>query len=726
MNNLKSTKCFLAVCLLCFVLQLNAQNSTRKLDSNVAQITLHVNQKIGTVNPWIYGQFLEHINYTADLGLHAELLAERSFEMSRLDIPDMMSMPGALRPGLDPTFPAFLWSATYQKTADPLEYRTVAGKLPESEVIYRLMEGKSNKIEYGVVDGQLGIINQVGDYDLQVVNGIRYMRLQISKNQPQTEGVRQEFVPSKKEEVLDGFIYLRASGKTPSVEVGLRKRGGGEVYASASINNITNNWAKYKFTLKPEKEDLDAEFFVGSSKAGIYDIDMVSLMPLKNRKGLPFREDLLEAVKALKPSIIRWPGGAFVHVYDWKAGIGPYDQRQPIRGATWGDGGETEPSTFGTDEFLTWCHMVGAEPLLVINVKYGVSDALNWIEYCNGPVTSIWGAKRAANGYPEPWNVTCWSLDNERWAMGVDAYSNASIEIADSIAAKYPNFKIWAVGTGQPFERLQDPKSRALWGPNSIKKMAGRVDFCSFHDYFGKENAENIEIEEVFKTEKKLYDQYSPNRKVMIAFDEWMPDNALNLVGGLSAAMMFNSMERCWDKVSMAAPAPLFWHQRLGTAWYGTLIHHDHAGWFPTPVYVVNKLWAEHRAPNLVKTNYNGPHLSVQFKRQGKGQIDTTYENVPSLDISTTTEPKDGRIVLKVVNRNYDTDIKAIITIEGKEPSQEASCYTIYCDKLEASNTMTMPDEVKVEKSTVNLKGKVLEHVFLKHSAVLIEFKKSN
>src|SRR5262249_299655 len=114
--------------------------------------------------------------------------------------------------------------------------------------------------------------------------------------------------------------------------------------------------------------------------------------------------DVFEKVKALRPAFIRWPGGNVAQDYHWQWGVGPRDERATWINLSWKN--EPEPSDFGTDEFIRFCRNVGAEPSITVNVEgrgATVEEAAAWVEYCNGPSTSKYGAMRARNGHAEPY-----------------------------------------------------------------------------------------------------------------------------------------------------------------------------------------------------------------------------------------------------------------------------------------------------------------------------------
>jgi alpha-L-arabinofuranosidase len=139
--------------------------------------------------------------------------------------------------------------------------------------------------------------------------------------------------------------------------------------------------------------------------------------PLSDADG--YRKDVMEAVKPMGVSVLRWPGGNFASGYNWMDGIGPRDQRPARPDHAWG---ALESNRFGTDEFLRYCERIGAEPYLCINAGLGsVDQARQWVEYCNEKRPTFWAKQRAKNGREQPWNVKIWGLGNEidgPWQLG--------------------------------------------------------------------------------------------------------------------------------------------------------------------------------------------------------------------------------------------------------------------------------------------------------------------
>jgi alpha-N-arabinofuranosidase len=174
--------------------------------------------------------------------------------------------------------------------------------------------------------------------------------------------------------------------------------------------------------------------------------------PVPNQGGI--RTALVEHMKRLRTSVVRWPGGCFADSYNWRDGIGPRAQR-PRRTNFWindrflrdaPDGpAKFEPNQFGTNEFMRFCHLIGAQPYLAVNVRSSTArDFYEWVEYCNAPAGQTTLAdQRGANGAPEPFGVRFWGVGNESWGCG----GNFTPE---EYAAEFRRFTAWVPGFGVP------------------------------------------------------------------------------------------------------------------------------------------------------------------------------------------------------------------------------------------------------------------------------------
>jgi len=170
--------------------------------------------------------------------------------------------------------------------------------------------------------------------------------------------------------------------------------------------------------------------------------------PLSDEQG--FRKDVLEAVKGLKVSHVRYPGGNFVSNYHWLDGVGPRNERIPRMELALA---RLEPNTFGTNEFIQFCRKVGTEPYLSVNMGTGtIEEAQRWVEYCNVKEGSYYAELRKKHGFQDPYNIKYWSLGNEMdgfWQMGhlsAEDYSKKAREAAKLMKLTSPDIKLVAAG----------------------------------------------------------------------------------------------------------------------------------------------------------------------------------------------------------------------------------------------------------------------------------------
>ena len=209
--------------------------------------------------------------------------------------------------------------------------------------------------------------------------------------------------------------------------------------AAAELSAFAPEWKKQAAELISSGTTDRAVFALEvRGKGGLW-ADKLSLMPAANRDG--WREDVVQAIAALRPGVIRWGGSACdPGAYRWKEGIGERDRRRPFPNRVWG---RIDSNDVGIDEFCRFCELVRAEPLICISFSDGPQSAADLVEYCNGSAGTQWGAKRAANGRPAPYGVKYWQVGNElggeAYAAGCPAFC-AAMKRADSKIALVASF----------------------------------------------------------------------------------------------------------------------------------------------------------------------------------------------------------------------------------------------------------------------------------------------
>src|SRR2546422_118714 len=251
---------------------------------------------------------------------------------------------------------------------------------------------------------------------------------------------------------------------------------------------------------------------------GIYDEGS----PLADARG--FRTDVLDAVRPLRIPILRWPGGNFVSGYHWLDGVGPRDKRPRRSELAWY---AEESNRFGTDEFIEYCRVLGAEPFICVNMGSGTMDeAKAWVEYCNGTGNTSWANLRRQHGHPDPYRVRYWGLGNEMyggWQIGnMNAHDYVKKARAFAMVMKRTDPSIQLIGCGQ--------NGWSEWDEITLGGLAELIDFHSIHLYTGGPDHyatvfQSHQAERAIRICSALIERVRHAQRIAhpihIAFDEW-------------------------------------------------------------------------------------------------------------------------------------------------------------------------------------------------------------
>jgi len=429
-----------------------------------------------------------------------------------------------------------------------------------------------------------------------------------------------------------------------------------------------------------------------------------------------FRKDVLEAVKAIRPPVIRWPGGNFASGYHWEDGVGRRDMRPVRYDLAWE---AVEPNQFGTHEFIEFCRLVGAEPYICANTGSGTAEeAAHWVEYCNRVGVTHYASLRAANGQPEPFGVKYWGIGNEvygSWQIGhVDAatYARQAVEFSKLMRRVDPSIKLVAVG-------CEDDE----WNHEVLKKTGDFIDYISLHKYYNYEDyrtivATPLEAERSLRHLGGLIQATVPVKRaglVKIAFDEWnvwYPEarieagftEKLTLRDGLFAAGMFHVFHRLCNEVAIANLAQLVNVLPAMVA--------SETGMYVNPVYLAFKLYVNHFGRVALRTRtitetYEAEKLSLS--------------EVPLLDCSATADPDLGKLYLAGVNRSDVEDIEALVELRGPTPASRGIAYELNGEAATSANDFDKPDEVQIREKSIEGVAERFKHVFPAHSATILE-----
>ena len=484
-----------------------------------------------------------------------------------------------------------------------------------------------------------------------------------------------------------GSIYAKGKGE---LIVGLRNEKG-DFVARQSLGKVSKEWKKYNFTLEPRtlgnQDDVklrmktvggrveqisgDGDFAI-VVKGGTVQVDMVTMSTQTGIDLGGFRPDILQAVKELHPTCLRWPGGGYVAQYDWKWGIGPQENRERWAHWMWMD---YDQNCFGTDEFIRFCREVNSEPIIVVSVKFErpaeeydsiLQDAVNWLRYCNAPATDEWGAKRAANGHPEPYNVKYWEIDNEMWEMGIERYEKCVRDFSTAMRKIDPTIKIIACGGFREDEQF-------------IQRSGNYFDYLSLHHY---EQQGGYATGPVRLGQQ--YDRYAqmiadgPNPNIKLFISEWNL-NSIDWRTGLFAGGFLNMCE-ARDVVAMGAAA-LFIRRTDAPDWNNAFINFDYKDLFKAPNCQVTELWYD---------NFSKYRLAFSG-------------DTGNLSVSTTLSENGADVIVKVVN---PTEEPATLRIKGDWTDVKGAAFEYYAPgSLTVANSMENKNAVALKKATAKADG---------------------
>ncbi|WGT48197.1 arabinosylfuranosidase ArfA [Tessaracoccus lacteus] len=244
-----------------------------------------------------------------------------------------------------------------------------------------------------------------------------------------------------------------------------------------------------------------------------------------------FRTDVIELVKELGVSTIRYPGGNFVSGYNWEDGVGPRDQRPERLDLAWHT---TETNQVGLHEFADWCDAVGSDMMMAVNLgTRGVAEALALLEYCNVPNPTTRTRQRAANGHPDPFGIKMWCLGNEMdgpWQVGhrsAEDYAKIASQTAKAMKMLDNSLEFVACGSS----------SRAMptfgkWEETVLEHAFDDLDFISCHAYYEEIDGDTQEfltsaadmdlfIKQVVAVCDAAAAKHNSDKQIMISFDEW-------------------------------------------------------------------------------------------------------------------------------------------------------------------------------------------------------------
>jgi alpha-L-arabinofuranosidase len=461
------------------------------------------------------------------------------------------------------------------------------------------------------------------------------------------------------------------------------------------------------------------------------------------------RTALIEKMRQIKAPAVRWPGGCFADSYDWRDGVGPKDKR-PRRTDFWVDDRDAknlpkqglpsfDPNEFGTDEFVRFCKLSGAEPYLAANVRSLNAYAFDqWVEYCNSPAGSTtWSDVRAAGGSAAPYNVQYWGVGNESWGCGgnftPEEYASEYRRYQSWLPRYGVDLKLVASGPNQDdvdwttrfFENIFAPGRRIKppfgWSMHYYTDLPEALKFTAEDVYPGYELANRME--KIMLDHWTAMGVYDRDHRVKLVVDEYGPwyrfsdtkldpthvlGQQLTIRDGIMTALTLDTFNRHPEKVALAACAQLI--NCIDSLF---LSHEDH--FITTPTFQVFDLYKEHQGGQALRVQFSVPDITFP-RRAIRKQLSATGDEAITggpdarlwgLNGSASLTGK--TLTLTVVNPHLTEAHPAQVVLRGGASATAAEAEVLGGEDVHAHNTFEQPNAVVTRKATATVSGKVVQ-----------------
>jgi alpha-N-arabinofuranosidase len=430
-----------------------------------------------------------------------------------------------------------------------------------------------------------------------------------------------------------------------------------------------------------------------------------------------FRIDVLELVRELGVSTVRYPGGNFVSGYRWEDGIGPRDQRPTRLDLAWHS---TETNEVGVHEFITWARAAGVEPMMALNLgTRGVLEAIDLLEYCNVPSGSTLADQRIANGATDPFGITMWCLGNEMdgpWQLGhrsAEDYGKIASQTAKGMRQLDPSVELVACGSSN--RRMPTFGS---WEHTVLQHTYADVDFISCHAYYEEKEgdldsflASGVDmdrfIESVVATADAVGAGLKTDKKINISFDEWnvwynVRDKEKNTIRGLDN---WPKAPRILEDVYSVTDAVV-----VGNLLISLLRHADRvrAASLAQLVNVIAPIMTEPGGPAWRQTTFY-PFAETARRAVGSSlrltlDSDThqtdAYGEVTTIDVAGSHDPDTGRTSVFLINRDHGGSSTIEVDLTALPDATVQDAVLIADEDRHAANTLDQQDRVTLAPLT--------------------------
>ena len=661
-------------------------------DDGAERLAVHADQADTTpINPRLFGNFFEHLGFSAQGGVLAQLLMNPSL-FAKHNLPPA-DLAGLLENGRIAEKLHRLSAEDRQAYADWRPHLRVTGFglliLDDATEHGVPLPWKATPHD-AVRGGQPGRVGHSVRLDL--------------KSGPVRLG-QGIFAPHRRQRRYEGYIWARALGDGTLTVTFRRRPGAAESapLAHAALGRPGTRWTKLPFTLELPENGLHPlepiDFNIEVEGTGTVWVDQAVLLPADHVGGLD--PDMLDLCRWLAPPTLRGPGGNFVSGYHFWHGIGPWDRRQTFANPAWNG---IDDNFFGIDEFLRLCAEIESEPHICVNMGDGNAyEAADWVEYVNGDVSSRWGSHRADNGHAEPYAVSLWEVGNEiygAWQIGhCGAEENARRyrEWAAAMRAVDPSIELLATGSCFDFVEPEHNWHRILLedGGDTLESIALHALPSNEHGFSDRTPADQLWRALMAHTVRwervdlpdlmALAEEVRPGNHIDVGITEWgilgrtdRPQVG-NLGGAIYAGLFLNMSIRLKEWIRVNNATALFHGGCLRKA--GPFLYYD-------PQVEVIQRYTKLAGGQLLPLTLHGDGYDV-----GHGaRTAPSVTDVPFID-AVAVRTRDGAVEMPIVSRHLTKAVT--LTVEtGGALGTLASCEVMTADGPTRTNTPLAQQQV--------------------------------
>ena len=531
----------------------------------------------------------------------------------------------------------------------------------------------------------------------------------------QPTGIRQQvYLPVQRELTYNGSFFARHLSGPSTLTISFRVRDSNEVLASVKIEATSEEWKAYDFQLQVPAGELHrlepADFVVELSGDERVDLDQFSLMPADAIDGLD--PDEVAMAKSMETSLVRF-GGNFTSGYHWRDGIGSRQKRVTMLNIAWGI---PEYNTFGTDEFLRFCDLIGAEPQIALNLGSGTpQEAADWVRYVNEHWHQHGGLR--------------WELGNELWGdwnVGwptTDEIAGRTLAFSKAVHAVDPTARLIATGG--------DPEWFSSWNAHQLSNPAGTFDYLSTH--FVVTNTQTklahpstdfmtqaafalpVELGRKLRADQQQIDENPAfAHRAHVAFTEWLfvgnrdgVPSFRNMGGAVDTAGFFNMLMRNSDVVPISDMTGIM---EFAGIWK------NHGQVYGAPGYYAFRMYSTAHPATPVEAISDAGSYSVKNGIERLPEID----DVPYLDVTAALDESKKALSIFCVNRSLDIDIPADVVVRDFVGSGSAEVQTLRSASISDENDDDEPERVLPVTNEEKVSNGHLRHIFPHESVTVI------